>query len=584
MALFRKLNSQLVIRSSYRPFPRTITPLRARKPFTESARSLAGHSREQLSELFEYTSGRWLWNDAQKRSERRRVFNVSELKRIAAAAVNRNVQDVVRFEKLAEGGFNRTFLVTMHDGYQFVGRIPYLVTEPKHLVVASEVATMDFLRSHGLPVPKVYSYSTTSENPAGTEYIFMERIRGTKLGDIWFDLPEKARITVVTKLVELESRLFALPFPASGSIYYNKDLKVECNKVDIPVVDSGCASGFCVGPDTRLRLWYGKRLDIQTDRGPYMDSAAVLTAGAKKEIAYLKEFGRPLHPFQRLHREIYNYEKQSPFEHMDSLEKYLQIVPYLTPNGNETLTRPTLRHPDLNPGNIFISDDLEITGLIDWQNSAILPLFLQCGIPNSLQNYGDSVSESLTLPEIPHDFNELSERKQSEQVELLRRRQIHYFYVAMTAKLNPTHYDALNYEFSTLRRKLFDHSGSYWEGDNVTLKADLVNLTKKWSNIVNSCSRNATKPPCPIFFSEDEVSECLRLDAAQVEADEQLKACEDAVGIGSEGWVPAELYDEIKQRERKLKADALEAAESEEERQRLHEHWIFDDFDEEEYL
>lgn len=64
---------------------------------------------------------------------------------------------------------------------------------------------MDFLRSSGIPIPKIYDYSTTADNAAGTEYIFMEVVRGTPLGDIWFTMPEKARIAIVTKLVELES-------------------------------------------------------------------------------------------------------------------------------------------------------------------------------------------------------------------------------------------------------------------------------------------------------------------------------------------------------------------------------------------
>ncbi|KAH7377310.1 hypothetical protein BKA66DRAFT_422392 [Pyrenochaeta sp. MPI-SDFR-AT-0127] len=471
----------------------------------------------------------------------------------------------------------------MRDGLQFVGRIPYLVTEPRHLVVASEAATMDFLRSHDIPVPKVYSYSTTSENAAGTEYIFMELIRGTNLGDIWYDLSEKARITVVTKLVELESRLFALQFPASGSLYYSKDLQEDSNRIVVHTADSVLNGRFCVGPDTRLSLWHGKRLNIQVDRGPY--PAATLAAGAKKEIAYLTRFGRPLQSFQHLYRENYNYEKQSPSEHLDSLEKYLQIVPSLIPKGDVTLTRTTLRHPDLQPNNVFVSDELEITGLIDWQHCAILPLFMQCGIPNSFQNYGDSISESMTIPELPSKFNDLSERDQFEQVQLLRRRQLHFFYVGMTAKLNPTHYDALTHDFSILRRKLFEFAGYPWEGDNVTLKANLIHLTKVWPNIVTSSSSTSEHPtrPCPIAFSEAEVRECLRLNTAQIEADEQLQVCRDIVGIGPEGWVPLDQYDETKRRERKLKADALEAAESMEERARLCEHWIFDDFDEEEY-
>lgn len=312
---------------------------------------------------------------------------------------------------------------------------------------------------------------------------------------------------------------------------------------------------------------------------------AALEAGARKEVAYLTSFGRPLHPFQRLRREIYDYHKQPPSGHLENLGKYLQIAPYLAPASNSSLTRPTLRHPDLQPNNIFVSKDLDITGLIDWQHCTILPLFLQCGIPSSLQNYGDSVSESLTLPELPPHFDDLSDREQFEQVLLLRRRQLHYFYVATTEEINPIHYGALSDKFSALKRKLADRASDPWEGDNVTLRADLIQLTQVWDEIqeANSESSDDAKIPCPITFSEDEERECLRLHTAQSEADEQLQACRDIVGIGPEGWVPTEQYEETKQRAEKLKADALEAAESEEERQQLRDHWIFDDFDEEEY-
>lgn len=298
---------------------------------------------------------------------------------------------------------------------------------------------------------------------------------------------------------------------------------------------------------------------------------AVVEAGARKEVAHLTSFSRPLHPYQRLRREIFDHQKQSPSVHLTNLGTYLKIAPYLVPASKGDLTRPTLRHPDLQPNNIFVSKDLDITGMIDWQHCAILPLFLQCGIPNSLQNYGDSVSESLTLPELPPSFDDLSEGEQFKEVLLLRRRQLHYFYVAKTAQLNAVHFDALSDNVSALRRKLFEHASNPWEGDNVTLKADLIQLTQVWDDMcgANVSASDEAKTPCPISFSEDEQKECLRLHAAQIEADEQLQACRDIVGIGPEGWVPTEEYEETKQRAEKLKADALEAAESEEERQQI---------------
>ena len=83
-------------------------------------------------------------NDVLRHAERRRVFNVDGLRRLAAESVDRSTDDIVDLKKLAEGGFNRTFLITMRNGFQMVARIPYTVTAPKYFAVASEVATMAF--------------------------------------------------------------------------------------------------------------------------------------------------------------------------------------------------------------------------------------------------------------------------------------------------------------------------------------------------------------------------------------------------------------------------------------------------------
>ncbi|KAJ6102628.1 hypothetical protein N7486_005055, partial [Penicillium sp. IBT 16267x] len=551
------------------------------------------------NELFEYTSGRWIYNESLRLCERRRVFNVPELKRLAALSVQQREDDVTGFEKLAEGGFNRCFLVTMRNGIRVVARIPYPTTEPKSLVIASEVATMDFLRSHGIPVPKIFGYSTTESNSAGTEYIFMEFVRGTNLGDIWFTLTEKQRAKLMTSLVQLESQIFALSFPAFGSIFYCRDLPEENRRVILPSQSSSNDNGFCIGPATSLGLWYGKRSMLSVDRGPCEchfvhsqrgrrcqltlsgdgDCLSALTAGAKKEITYLARFGRALQPFQRLRREIYDYESQSHLEHITTLENYLQIAPHLVPHKSPALRRPVIRHSDLQPNNIFVSDDLEVCGLIDWQHSVILPLFLQSGIPKSFQNYGDEISDSLQIPSLPDNFDDLEEMEQYQQADIYRRRHLHYLYVQLTAKMNREHYEALTADLNTLRRRLFHHSSDPWEGDNVTLKADLVTLSKKWREL--DCDMTT---PCPILYSDEESIECLRLEKAQSEADEQLQACQEAIGVGIEGWVPISQYDEAKVCERKLKADALEAAETDEQRAIVRANWIFDDFTEEDYM
>lgn len=52
-------------------------------------------------------------NDVLRHTERRRVFNVDGLRRLAAGSVDWSTDDIVDLKKLAEGGFNRTFLITM---------------------------------------------------------------------------------------------------------------------------------------------------------------------------------------------------------------------------------------------------------------------------------------------------------------------------------------------------------------------------------------------------------------------------------------------------------------------------------------
>lgn len=292
--------------------------------------------------------------------------------------------------------------------------------------------------------------------------------------------------------------------------------------------------------------------------------------------------GRPLHPFQRIRREWVNYQQQSHLDHLEYLEKYLRIASSLAPSKRDDATQASIRHPDLQPNNIFVSKDLEITGLIDWQHCAILPLFLQAGIPASLHNYGDEVSESLQEPRLPLNFDQQSETEQLQQVLLLRKRQLHYTYVKETLSLNPAHGRVLMDRFSTLTRKLFRHASEPWEGDSSPMNADLVELNRHLSG--TDPDARTTRSGLPFEFSEEEARETLSLAHAMETADGQFQSCLEVVGVGPEGWVPVEQYADARQRAQQLKADTLQEAESEEERSQIRDHWIFDDFDETEYM
>jgi hypothetical protein len=152
----------------------------------------------------------------------------------------------------------------MRDDFQVVARIPYPVTAPKSYPIASEIASMDFLRLSGLPIPNVDGYSPTSDNVAETGYFFMEFVDGTTVSDIWFEPGEKEIESVMRQLVQLEAKMMPVSLPAGGSLYYAQDLERVAGKAGIPHKDER----FCIGPDVRLPLWYGRRSLLDVDRGP----------------------------------------------------------------------------------------------------------------------------------------------------------------------------------------------------------------------------------------------------------------------------------------------------------------------------
>jgi len=275
------------------------------------------------------------------------------------------------------------------------------------------------------------------------------------------------------------------------------------------------------------------------------------------------------------------YQKQLPSDHIENLNRYLCIASQLIPK-DPTLGHFCIRHPDLQPNNIIVSrspeSTLHVVGLIDWQHTSILPLFLLSGIPEQLQNYNDTISRSMERPLLPEELDNLDETQQSGEMELYRRRLLHYHYVKNTEKYNELHYTALTDPMGMRRRRLVYHASNPWEGETLALKVALIQATKNWKTLTGGGL------PCPIVFDPDDVRETMKLDGKQREADQTLEACRNLIGYGPEGWLPVEHYEEAMAFSKQLKEDGLAAAESAEERAQIAAHWPLDDMDEEEYM
>lgn len=70
-------------------------------------------------------------------------FDIDELIRVAGEALGSST--CTDIEKLPEGNFNKTFLLSFSDGKQGIARVPNTNAGRPFFSTASEVATMDFV-------------------------------------------------------------------------------------------------------------------------------------------------------------------------------------------------------------------------------------------------------------------------------------------------------------------------------------------------------------------------------------------------------------------------------------------------------
>ena len=170
--------------------------------------------------------------------------------------------------KIAEGSFNKVFLLTMDTGKQIIARIPHPNIGPAHYTTASEVATMHYLRTKlQLPVPHVISYSCDATNPVGSEYILMERIAGVNLSTKWETLNDQKKNKILDRLAQLQSKLLTIQFSSYGNLYFTTDIQRALCAPRMYKNASPDDNTYCIGPTTESMFW---KPDRSGNRGPCM--------------------------------------------------------------------------------------------------------------------------------------------------------------------------------------------------------------------------------------------------------------------------------------------------------------------------
>ncbi|KAF2838287.1 hypothetical protein M501DRAFT_869907 [Patellaria atrata CBS 101060] len=89
---------------------------------------------------------------------------------------------------LARGGWNRAYTVATTELSSGVPKelvLRFIFPVQPWYKVHSEVATMEYVRIHtSIPLPKVYAFDSSTDNPLGLEWILMGKVRGRKYAEV----------------------------------------------------------------------------------------------------------------------------------------------------------------------------------------------------------------------------------------------------------------------------------------------------------------------------------------------------------------------------------------------------------------
>ena len=136
---------------------------------------------------------------------------------------------------------------------------------------------------------------------------------------------------------------------------------------------------------------------------------------------------------------------------------------------------------------------------------------------------------------------------------------------------NKLHYAASADPMYMLRSCLFQHAGSPWEDETFELKLALIQATERWKALTGG------GVPCPVEFDAEDIRKMRKLNEVQARADRFFEMRQNMVGLGEEGWVPTEDYEDAMAFFEGRKEEALVYSKSAEDRAEILSHCPWDD-------
>lgn len=229
-------------------------------------------------------------------------------------------------------GFNNVVLeIAFSDNMYWIARIPHqALSDGDKTSLLSEISTMKMIRQRTtIPIPQVFDFETSADQPFGYPYVFMEYLGGRTLTNVLaVAIPAQHHAKVAKQLANVFAELQNLTFSRIGRLWCGEN-------ADQPVEIIPMAWHSSPGPlETSFEYFYNQR--------------------------------------QSENREIMSMHPDDP----DWLTACWVLKTALTHTTIEDRVRGPfpLCHLDLHYGNMLFDSEYNLTGIIDWSSAQAAPL------------------------------------------------------------------------------------------------------------------------------------------------------------------------------------------------------------------
>ncbi|KAI1824654.1 hypothetical protein F4861DRAFT_248507 [Xylaria intraflava] len=247
------------------------------------------------------------------------------------------------------GAANYHARIRFHDGSpSWLLRVPrvasFAVGLPTSLadyLILSEYATLKFLETTTVPAPRVFSYGICGNGTdygVGVNFLLIEELPGRPWmgeGVSGKDATQDEKLKIWNALADILAELEKHPFPKAGSLYF------QSSSIEVSAMASD-------------------RFLILTPDGPFDTPLSYYTAFAEQYLKLIAD-GQLYTEYPVDAYLVYRFLKDNA----------VQLVQQDT--GAEVPEKFFLKHVDDKGDHLLVDENLNITGIIDWQMARVVP-------------------------------------------------------------------------------------------------------------------------------------------------------------------------------------------------------------------